>query len=414
MRPASGFLKSALYLIAIAIFIALALAGAAQAQTFSVIHSFTGGADGYEPFAGVTIDQAGNLYGTTTEYIYGSVFSMKQRNGAWILNTLYHWTFPEWIPQGRPVIGPGGALYGTTSTGGNGDCGEFGCGTVYAARPPQTVCRTVSCPWSANLVSFEQVNGDTVGFVDPVFDSAGNMYVTTITGGGNYDGNVVQLTRSGGGVWTPSSIFDFNGDNGLYPYSGVIFDAQGNIYGTTWSGGANQDGTVYRLVQSGGSWNLETLHTFNATDGKAPVGGLVFDQAGNLYGTTEWGGSGGGGTVFELSPSNGGWTFTVLHSFTGPYGPFSTLAIDASGNLYGTTYADGAYNVGSVFKLTRNGGGWTFTDLHDFTGGSDGANPVGGVTLGGGADLYGTAAGGGLQNCSGQVRGCGVVWEITQ
>lgn len=387
----------------------LAVSFAAPAQTFSVIHSFTGGIDGFEPFSGVTIDQAGNLYGTTTESYNGSIYQMKFRNGVWILSTLYQFSAPEWIPSGRPVIGPGGALYGTTATGGNGDCTEFGCGSVYGLRPSQTVCRNSRCSWNASIVSLEGETGG-IGYVDPAFDSAGKMYITSLEGGANGAGNVYQLTRSAGG-WTPASIFDFNGTNGSTPYSGVTLDAQGNVYGTTWRGGSSQNGTAYRLINNAGSWTLDTLYTFpNSSDGKYPVGGLIFDAEGNLYGTTESGGIGGGGTVFELSRSGSGWSYAVLHSFTGQFGPFSTLAMDSAGNLYGTTYADGAFNAGSVFKLTRSGQGWTFTDLHDFTGGADGANPVGGVTLDANGNLYGTTSAGGFsQNCG----GCGVVWEIT-
>jgi uncharacterized repeat protein (TIGR03803 family) len=196
----------------------------------------------------------------------------------------------------------------------------------------------------------------------------------------------------------------------------VTLDAQGNIYGTTWMGGPTNTGTVYRLTNSGSGWTLATLYSFpNSSDGSSPVGGLVFDQAGNLYGTTESGGPGGAGTVFEPSPSGGGWNFTVLHSFTGEYGSFATLAIDGAGNLYGTAVASGAFGKGLVFKLSHNGGGWTFTDLHDFTGGNDGANPIAGVSLDAAGNLYGTTLSGGIvgENCPFQLNvGCGVVWQI--
>lgn len=386
----------------------------AQAQTFTVLHSFTGGGDGFQPYAGLTIDQGGNLYGTTTQSVRGTVFQMKHRGDAWTLSTLYQFDYGEWIPQSRVVQGPGGALYGTTSTGGNSEnCTEFGCGTVYDLRPPQTICRSVSCRWSAAIVSLDGNDGWEPGFVDPAFDAAGNMYVTTIVGV-NGDGNVVQLTRSGG-AWTSTSIHDFSGADGDSPYSGVTLDAQGTLYGTTWMGGSNNVGTVYRLARSGSGWTLDTLYTFHGADGANPVGGLVFDQAGNLYGTTEYGGAGNGGTVFELSPTGGGWNFTLLHSFTGMFGPLATLTFDAAGNLYGTTYSVGAFGEGSVFKLTRNNGSWNFTGLYDFTGGADGANPVGGVTLDAAGNLYGTASAGGLENnCTYQGNpGCGVVWKIT-
>src|SRR5271165_744555 len=143
-------------------------------------------------------------------------------------------------------------------------------------------------------------------------------------------------------------------------------------------GGARNSGTVYRLTHSGSGWTEDILFSFTGrSDGLGAVGGVVFDKAGNLYGTTQNGGVSGGGTVFELSPSGGGWNFTVLYSLSGQNGPLDSLALDAAGNLYGTTYADGAYGYGSVFKLTRNDGNWSYTDLHDFTNGDDGGNPIG-------------------------------------
>jgi uncharacterized repeat protein (TIGR03803 family) len=215
------------------------------------------------------------------------------------------------------VIGPGGALYVTTFYGGNGFCGEFACGTVTSLRPPQNVCRSVSCPWTATTTySFSGPDGNGPELVDPVFDSAGNMYGSTYEGGANYDGNVFRLTRSNG-QWTGTSIHDFNGSDGNLPYSSVTLDAPGNVYGTTWMGGPTNNGVVYRLTNSGSGWTYTMLYGFQgAADGTGPVGGLVLDQAGNLYGATGTGGSGGGGTVYELSPSGGGWNFSLLYSFT--------------------------------------------------------------------------------------------------
>jgi uncharacterized repeat protein (TIGR03803 family) len=405
-----------------ALMFGLLYAMTASAQTFQVIHSFAGEGDGFQPFAGLTLDQAGNLYGTTTEYTGGSVFEMKHHNGGWTLNTLYQfYQFGQTIPQSRVIQGPGGALYGTTYTGGNAnDCWEFGCGTVYSLRPPQTICKTVSCPWSASYVEFNGTNGFFPGYVDPSFDTTGNMYVTTTQGGANFDGNVVQLTRSGG-VWTPTSIHDFNGADGQSPYSGVTIDNQGNLYGTAWYGGPNGAGTVYEISPSGSGWTFRVIYAFQGNpDGAHPVGGLVMDQSGNLYGTTYTGGPDDGGTVFELSPSGGSWNFNLLYSFSGSstvHGPVDTLTMDSAGNLYGTTAQVGAYGQGSVFKLARTGGGWNFTDLHDFTGGADGANPIGNVTLDQSGNLYGTTSAGGIQsnNCNSENwPGCGVVWEITQ
>jgi uncharacterized repeat protein (TIGR03803 family) len=181
------------------------------------------------------------------------------------------------------------------------------------------------------------------------------------------------------------------------------------LYSTTKLGGASDGGTVFRLTYSGSGWTKSVLHSFQwDSDGALAYGAVISDQSGNLYGTTASGGSGGGGTAFMLSPSDGGWTPTVLYSFAGSnlQGSHAGLAMDSAGNLYGTTYGDGAYGVGSVFKLTPSNGGWTYTSLHDFTGGDDGGTPEGGVTLDANGNLYGTANIGGAYSF-------GVVWEIT-
>jgi len=396
------------------------LALSAQAQTFTVLHTFTGGADGYTPYAGLTLDNAGNLYGTTSEYsgVGGTAFEIKNRNGAWIFNVLsdfYYYGAGPSIPAGRLVIGPGGTLYGTSFYGGNGACTELGCGTLYALRAPQTFCRSITCPWNVTVeYSFTGPDGNQPFFVDPVFDSAGNIYGSSTQGGAYSFGNVFQLSRTNG-QWTATSLHDFDVSDGQFPQSSVTLDGQGNVYGTAYAGGPNNRGSVYQLTRSGSGWTFNLLYGFpNSSDGNGPVGGLVFDDAGNLYGSTFSGGANGGGTVFELSPSGGGWNFSVLYSFTGTGynpGPFDTLTLDAAGNLYGTAYLDGAHGCGSVFELTRNNGNWSYSDLHDFSCGADGAMPVGNVSIDAGGNLYGTASAGGDGYC--RAGGCGTVWEIT-
>jgi uncharacterized repeat protein (TIGR03803 family) len=201
-----------------------------------------------------------------------------------------------------------------------------------------------------------------------------------------------------------------------------VMDRSGNLIGTTQIGGANDCngpacGIIFELMHTSNGWVASTVHTFtNGSDGAFPYGGLISDTSGNLYGSTTTGGVNGGGTVYELTPSNGSYTFQVLHSFTGAGdgfgpGPMGILAIDGSRKLYGTTSDEGVFNSGTVFKLTFSGGNWIYTDLHDFTRGSGGSVPYDGPTLDGTGNLYGTTIFGGTGTaCSG---GCGVVWELT-
>ena len=239
-----------------------------------------------------------------------------------------------------------------------------------------------------------------------------------------------KLTPTVGGAWTETVLYNFgNGTDGYAPSGGLIRDAAGNLYGTTEFGGTNhcfigQDrgcGTVFELTPTaGGEWTETVLHNFGSgTDGFTPVAGLIFDAAGNLYGTTGDGGNYGYGTVFELTPTNGGsWTETVLYSFnlqgSGGYGPgVGPLVFDAAGSLYGTAFYGGAYPGGTAFKLTPTvGGDWTETVLYSFGNGTDGSGPfAAGLIFDAAGNLYGTTWYGGTHQC-GQY-GCGTVFELT-
>jgi uncharacterized repeat protein (TIGR03803 family) len=245
---------------------------------------------------------------------------------------------------------------------------------------------------------------------DLVFDAAGNLYGTTYQGGFYNGGIAYELTPTGGG-WTQNILYTFAGSL-LYPGAGVTLDSAGNLYGTVegfYYGG------VFKLTPSGSSWAEDTLYVFQGgVDGAYPHSGVIFDDKGNLYGTTPFDGASGGGTVFKLAPSNGTWAFSVLYGFTGTGsgegGPWANLVMDRAGNLYGTTLYDGAYGLGAVFKLTPGLSGWSYTSLHDFTG-PEGANPVSNVVFDASGNLYGTTSAGGRHDVCGQ--GCGVVWEIT-
>jgi len=391
-----------------------ALSPSAQAQAFKVIHDFTGGADGSLPYAGVTMDRAGNLYGTTSaggKASRGSVFRLKPSNGTWLLTTLYSFDplheDDGASPESRVVFGPDGSLYGTTNYGGISNCTN-GCGTVYNMRPPQKVCKSAQCSWTETvLYEFTGGNdGGHPGLADLIFDPLGNIYGTTGSYGTSGVGVVYELSPSGGG-WTQSILLTFDRTNGSYPEGGLLFDQAGNLYGTASYGGQYTYGVAYQLAPSSSAWSQNVLHAFQGlSDGIAPFGGLISDSAGALYGTTAVGGARNLGTVFELSPSGAGWNYSILYSFTAQGAPQDTLVMDAAGNLYGTTYGSASGEYGSVFKLSPSGGGWTYTNLHTFTGGHDGAHPWGSVALDAVGNLYGTTPDGGAY-------GAGAVWEIT-
>ena len=246
-----------------------------------------------------------------------------------------------------------------------------------------------------------------------IFDSAHNLYGTTQQGGTDLGGGTVfQLTRAGSG-WTQTVLHSFlDGADGANPMGPLVMDPAGNIYGIA-TGGGTGSGTVFELTPSNGGWTFSVIYTFQGgNDGVVGIdsGGLVLDGAGKLYGTTEMGGTAGFGTVFELSPSNGSWTKTTLYSFAGgndAADPLTGVTFDHSGNLFGATVGGGVYGGGAVFELTNNQGTWTESVIYSFTGGNDGSYPEFGAPIFDSAgNLYGTAAGGGPDNQ-------GVVYELT-
>jgi uncharacterized repeat protein (TIGR03803 family) len=401
--------------MAIVFALTVVLMQSAQAQTYKKLHDFAGGnEDGQAPGAGVTMDRAGNLYGTT--YYGGSstngiAFKLTHKGSGFIYNNLHSFgdTNDGLNPDSKIVIGPDGSLYGATNIGVQGTgCGGLGCGILFNLRVPPTACKTALCDWSES-VAYQFQEGQQGGYPDsaPVFDTNGNMFGALP--GDICCGVVYELQRSSGG-WTQSVLYSFTGGlDGSVPHGGVVRDQAGNLYGVTYAGGTNNGGVVYQLVPSGGGWTESVLRNFDpASDGINPVGGLLLDKSGNLYGTTTQGGSLGGGTVFMLSPAGGGWTSTVLYNFSKGAEPSASLTMDAAGNLYGTTTRGGKNNLGTIFKLIPGSGGWTYQSLKEFTSDlTDGALPVSDVTIDAYGHLYGTTWKGGTYHL-------GTVWEITQ
>jgi uncharacterized repeat protein (TIGR03803 family) len=270
-------------------------------------------------------------------------------------------------------------------------------------------------PWNETILhTFAGGSDGCNPFSAPIIDSAGNLYGTTADGGGSKDSGVVyELVRSGQS-YTEQILYTFSGPDGAVPGAGLIADSSfTNLYGVTQVGGSMNDGTVFRLTNTGSGWTETVLYNFhNSSDGQQPQAGLAMDASGNLYGAAGLGGDGGGGTVFELMPSGGSYTFRLLYSLQCNYpsciGPYlGYLTLDSHGNIYGTTLNEGANTYGSVFELAPSGGSYAFTDLHDFSLGSDdGGFPDGGVIRDVAGNLYGTAVDGGT-------HGAGIIFQIT-
>ncbi len=344
--------------------------------TEKVLHSFGHGQDGFFPVGGLVMDAAGNLYGTTESGGFhntcnlgcGTVFElMPQEDGSWTEKVLHSFGngTDGIFPEAGLVMDAAGNLYGTTTAGGIHDCSNDGlfCGTVFELSPRG------DGTWTERVLHSFGGGQDGLGpRAGVTFDSAGNLYGTTFKGGihntcyGETCGTVFELSPNGSGGWTERVLhsFNLNGTDGYLPYGGVILDTAGNLYGTTYGGGIHDQcglgcGTVFELSpRQDGGWTEKVLHSFNNRDGANPAASLVFDISGNLYGTTQMGGVDQAGAVFELTPNGrGGWTDRVLHNFSedGSY-PYSNLILDATGNLYGTAYGGGINLYGIVFEIT--------------------------------------------------------------
>jgi len=330
--------------------------------TEKVLHSFNiDGSDGYFTTAGLTFDGAGNLYGTTFfggTSDRGTVFELSPvAGGGWtekVLHSFLDDSTDGGFPRAAVTIDAAGDLFGTTTNGGPNDYG-----VVYQLTP------AANGNWTETVLhNFSSTDGANP-FGRLLLDSAGNLYGTTSAGGGSTArckygcGTVFELKKNAGGTWVEKILHNFtvSSNDGTFPYGPVILDRAGNLYGTTNGGGAGNNGTVFELVQSKG-WKEKQLHTFNASgDGVYPTPAVVLDATGNLYGTTQSGGAFSQGTVFKLSPTiNGPWSETIIYSFdpsgAGGYDPAQGLTIDSAGHIYGTVISGGTFGDGTAFEIT--------------------------------------------------------------
>jgi len=397
-----------------ALLAALTLTQSSSAQTLTVLHPFSNRGDGSGPMAGVRMDRAGNIYGTT---VYGgtgnrgTVWRLSPKNGGWFFTPLYsfHDSSDGNGPMSKVTVGPDGALYGTTPSGGGTGCGGQGCGIVFKLTPPASFCQNILCSWTETVIHRFDDNPAqaSLPLAAVVFDSAGNLYGTAGSGGGgcyNYGCGVVYEMTQSGGSWNFNVIYDFSSGDGALPFAGVTLDAAGNLYGTTAYGGPYAFGNVYRLLRSAGGWTYTSLYSFtDGDDGAMPTSEVVLDQAGNIYGDDTQGGA-SGGVVWELSPSGGGWNFTAIDS---PYCCITAgVSRDAAGNLYVVTWSGGQNQTGAIYELSYSGGTWTETNLHSFAD-HDGAFPYSDVVFDAGGNLYGTTTSGGTGND-------GTVWQFSR
>jgi hypothetical protein len=412
-----------------------------------LLYSFQGGGDaGSVPVGGVVFDKQGNLYGVTSDG--GGVYQLAppaKKAGAWTETVLYvfqgNTKGDGATPEGGLVIDSAGNLYGTTAYGGTGNCVLLGtlvgCGTVYELSPP----RQKGGAWIETILySFPTAKQGYYPWGSLVFGSAGKLYGATQFGGGHgttcdifyqYCGAVFELSppTKQGGKWKEKVLHGFkSGKDGANPNGGLVLDSKGAIYGTTFGGGDESGecgtggcGTVFELsppTQKGGAWTEKVLHRFRGQDGANPAAGVVFGKNGKLYGAASAGAVSGNGALFVLAAPTDGvglWKETVLFRFNdGNDGtsPRGALTFDPSGNLFGTALGGGTH-FGVVFRLKtpKQGGSWSLTTLYNFVGPPDGSEPKAKLISDGLGNFYGTTQYGGTgTSCQG---GCGTVFEVS-
>jgi uncharacterized repeat protein (TIGR03803 family) len=408
---------------------------ASAATSESIVWTF--GHANREPTSGLVADGSGNLYGEASSGS-GVVYELSPPSppgGSWTHTQVarFFGGYYGCSPSEGLILDGVGNLYGTAG------CGlANGGGIVFKlTRPSQP-----GSAWTESvLYAFKPDHNAEGDASNPrgrlVFDTRGNLYGVTVTGGRYGYGTIYRLSppARGHGQWTETLLYQFKG--GLYsgrpgysPDHGLTFDATGNLYGTTTSGGSVKGpcggncGTAFKLTPQGSEWGYEVVHYFTGADGYDPESELTLDGAGNLFGVATYGGVSGSGVAFELSPPTRGhaWKETALYQFPQFAGdsayPYASLVLDGHGGVYGTSQVGGPTFEGTVFHLTppSNGtGAWAETVIHSFTGGNDGAYPVGSLIYNADGRLYGATEYGGAGECigEGKYRGCGTVFGIS-
>lgn len=366
----------------------------------SIVFDSAGNAYGTTHFGG--IDSCGGQVGGGC----GVVFELSPNKSGWSESALYAFSDASdgGFPNAGVILDAAGNLYGAASTGGSAQC-SIGCGVVYELSKAEGWSETV-------LHAFTGSDGE---FPNAVLLSAsdGTLYSTTWYGGSHGNGTVFSLTPRGS-HWKERVLYSLMGTtDGSAPAGGVISDRAGDLYGTTYKYDGYNDGVAFELRKhSHASWPDRPLYTFtNNGGGENPYAGLIMPAKGKLFGTAIESGPNDGGVAFELVLGKGHtWTEKVLHAFGGSgdgNAPYGALVSDSSGNLFGTTVFGGSSNAGTVYELTGSGSGkWNEKILYSFGGGSDGAYPSGALALDSSGNLYGTASDGGQS-------GHGVAFEVT-
>jgi uncharacterized repeat protein (TIGR03803 family) len=383
------------------IVLALLMPCSVLAQTESIIYNFQFDPSPYYSLGDLIFDNAGNLYGTA--YYggianFGAVFQLVPGSGgSWSLNTLHSFIdYPSdgAYPAAALTIDEKGNLYGTTFAGGEGNAG-----IVFELSPQPDE------QWSYSIPYYFQGDNGSVPYGGLILYK-GTLYGTTSLGGSNQRGTVYSLSPSASGDWTESAIYNLTSSDGFDPYASLSFDGTGNFYGTTDQNGENGGGVVFEVSPgTGGNWNGRVLHAFSeGLDGGTLYGSLAIDKSGNLYGTTYYGGKFGFGTVFELIRGpNGRWTGNTIHNFTGSSdggNPYAGPTLDSAGNVYGTAVNGGfGFGYGTVYELIPNNGAWTEKTIYQFgTNDNDGVNPYGRLAFDTAGNLYGTTYRGGTED----------------